>query len=115
MKRLIRKIARLLAVAYANRQYRKAVRIADGKYREMKQLYYVVISPVDSRRLIVTDRKTFRRIMADAGMKDSILSVRDGSFYHTADRGGKNALTSAETEARRRAFVNHIIYRAGLA
>lgn len=100
---------------YANRIYRKAVKQADRLHAERKERIYVASSIEDVRELVLYNRYKFRQIKNKLFIpKYYISNLKDGAWYYTADRGEKNGLTPVEKEARRLAFVRHVLHRAKL-
>lgn len=120
MKRLIKKAALFLVLYMARRRYSKAVRIAETNYKKRRTMWYVVLSPVDNVRLVVLDRKNYRKIRVRNGLsmydreKYGMAAVKCGCFYHTADAGGCRRMSDAETDARRLAYLRYSVISAGL-
>lgn len=115
MKKFFRKIAGFIVTVYANRIYRKAVKEADKVHKERGEMIYVASSISDVREIVIYNRYKFRamkhRLMIP---KFYINNLKDGAWYHTADRGEKNGLSEQEKEIRRLAFVKHVLHRAKL-
>ena len=115
MKKFFRRIAGYIVTIYANRIYRKAVKQADKIHEERGEMIYVASSIEDVRELVIYNRYKFRKMKHRLFIpKFYISNLRSGAWYPTADRGGKNGLSEAEKEARRLAFVNHVLHRAKL-
>lgn len=115
MKKFFRKIAGYIVTIYANRLYRKAVKEADRVHEERKEMIYVASSIEDVRELVIYNRYKFRQMKYRLFIpRYYICNLKDGAWYHTADRGGKNGLTPCEKEARRLAFVKHVLHKAKL-
>lgn len=115
MKKFFRKIARYIVTIYANRIYRKGVKIADKRHKTEKEMIYLASSMVDIRELVTLNRRQFRYMKKRLFIpKHFICNLKTGSWYHTADRSGKGGLTEQEKEIRRLAFVRHILHRANL-
>ena len=114
MKKIFRRIAGYFVTVYANKLYRKAVKEADLAHVEKGSRVYVVSSWGDISKLVILDRDNFRRMKRELNLKDSVSSLMEGAWYYTADRAGKNGLPEADMEARRLAFVRHLLGRAGL-
>lgn len=116
MKNPFKRIAAFLVTAYANRIYRKRVKLADKLHEELKWRMYVCM-PFGGSNLIIMDRKGFRKAKRLRHIYDptvSTLNLQDGSYYYTADRGGNGAMSPREKELRRLAFVNYMLRRAKL-
>lgn len=115
MKKFFKKIAGYLVTVYANRLYRKAVLEADKVHAERKERIYVASSIEDVRELVIYNRYKFRQMKKRLFIPKYYIShLKDGAWYYTADRSGKNGLTPEEKEVRRLAFVRHVLHRAKL-
>ena len=115
MKKFFRKLAGYLVTIYANRIYCKAVKEAERVHAERGERIYVASSIEDVRELVIYNRYKFRQMKKRLFIpKFYISNLKDGAWYYTADRSGANGLGEAEKEARRLAFVRHVLYRAKL-
>lgn len=120
MKRIndfFRRLAGMVVTYQANRIYRKAKKTADIRHEREHTMIYVALSPLDRRKLDTFNRKQFRAIKELMKRRDprySVVMMKDGAFYHTADRGENNGLTEKEQEARRLAFVRYNLQMAKL-
>lgn len=115
MKKFFRKIAGYIVTIYANRIYRKAVKEADRVHAERGEMIYVASSIEDVRELVIYNRYKFRQMKKRLFIpKFYISNLKDGAWYFTPDRSGKNGLTEQEKEVRRLAFVQHVLHRAKL-
>ena len=115
MKKFFRKLAACVVTIYANRIYRKAVKIADQRHEKEKEMIYVASSLSDVRVLTTYNRKQFREMKNRLFIpKHHICHLKSGAWYHTADRGCIRGLSKMEKEARRLAFVRHVLDRAAL-
>lgn len=87
---------------YAFLQYRYAVRKADKAHLQDRTRFYVMPNAKGKIRLIVTDRKNFRRLrmkhyVNNAMMMDDVMSR---CFYYTPDASGKGAITDTVRTAK---------------
>lgn len=115
MKKFFRSIAKYVVTLYANRIYCKAVKVADKRHEIEKEMIYVASSLADFRELNTYNRRQFRLMKNRLFIpKHYICNLKNGAWYHTADRGGKNGLSPQEKEIRRLAFVRHLLHRAKL-
>lgn len=114
MKKLFKKLAKYVVAAYANRLYKKAVRLADKRHDQEKTMIYVVSGLAGKSSLACCNRAEFRAVKEKLHIKDSVPSLKAGSWYHTADAIGRNGLAPIDKEARKRAFVRMVIAMAGL-
>lgn len=115
MKKFFRKIARYVVTVYANRIYRKGVKVADKRHETEKEMIYLASGMADVRELVTLNRRQFRYIKNKLFIpKHYICNLKGGAWYHTADRSGQRGLTEQEKEVRRLAFVRHVLHRAQL-
>ena len=118
MKKLFRRLAGYVVTMYANHIYRKAVKEAEKVHAERKERIYVASSISNVNELILYNRYKFRqmknKLEIPQGRKYYIDNLKDGAWYYTADRAEKNGLSEIEKEARRLAFVRHVLHRAKL-
>ena len=114
MKKLFKRLAKYVVAAYANRLYRKAVKLADSRHAQERTMIYVVSGLAGDTSLACCNRAEFRAVKEKLHIKDSVSSLKAGSWYHTADAIGRNSLAPIDKEARKRAFVRMVIERAGL-
>lgn len=116
MKKIFKRLAGYLVTAYANRIYRKAVKIADQRHEKENTMIYVISSYFDESRLVTYNRKQFRSTKEFLKMRqERVASMKAGSWYHTGDAIGRNGLSPQEKEARRLAFVRALLKKAKLA
>lgn len=116
MKKFFRKLAGYVVTAYANRLYRKAVRIADKRHQEEKTMIYVIPSLFDPSRLVTCNRKEFRMVKEKLRIRSQkVEHLKEGSYYYTPDAIGCNGIKPIDKEARRLAFVRLILRKARLA
>ena len=115
MKKFFRRLAGYIVTIYANRIYRKAVAEADKLHEARRERFYVASSIEDVRELVIYNRYKFRQMKNRLFIpKYYISNLKDGAWYYTADRGEQNGLAPVEKEARRLAFVRHVLHRAKL-
>lgn len=128
IKKLARKIAALIVTYYYNRIYKKAVAEADRRHKEEGGMMYVVDHFVKGQTLSIIDRAGFRKMKHDAQRTNKLAPnwlqyfspeyntqlIKDGSWYHTADRSENNGLSKVDIEARKTVFVKIGLQRAKL-
>lgn len=115
MKKIFKKFAGYLVTAYASRLYKKAVKIADQRHASEKTTIYVISSYTDESKLVTYNRKQFRAAKEFLKLRsEKISSMKQGSWYHTADAIERNGLSANDREARRLAFIRMILAKAGL-
>lgn len=115
MKKIFKRLASYVVTAYANRLYKKAVKIADERHENEKTTIYVISSYSDPSVLETYNRDQFRKVKKHFNLRtENMEKVRNGSWYHTADAGERNGLADVDKEARRLAFIRMILDRANL-
>ena len=115
MKKFFKKIAGYFVTIYANKLYQKAVKEAEKVHAELGERIYVASSLSDISKLVILNRDKFRKMKRSLFIqKHYISNLMEGAWYYTADRSGKNGLAPADKEARRIAFINHLLERAKL-
>ena len=87
---------------YAFLQYRRAVQMADKAHEENGARFYVMPNARGKIRLIVTDRKNFRRLRMKHYIDSNVKmeDVLQHCFYYTPYASGDGAITEAETSAK---------------
>lgn len=116
MKQFFRKLAGYVVTAYANRLYRKAVKIADKRHKQEKTMIYVISSYFNPSHLVTYNRKEFRETKEFLKIRDQkIENLKKGSWYHTPDAIGCNGILAIDMEARRLAFARMLLKRANLS
>lgn len=116
MKNFFKKLAKYVVAAYANRLYRKAVKIADKRHEQERTTIYVLSSFRNSSHLTTCNRTEFRRMkMACHIYFHHIDKLKEGCWYHTGDARERNGMNAADKEARRIAFMRMMLKRAKLA
>jgi hypothetical protein len=112
---IFKKIARFFTVAYANRQYRLAVKLADKKHKENNDRYFVVIIPNSKVGLSVITRTDFRKFRNKGRFTTTYAQMKKATIYHTPDRAELNAMSKEEIELRRLSFIRFVLLNAKLA
>lgn len=112
MKRFFKTIFRAPAVffvtLYAKFIYNQGKRAADHRHKEEKCAIYLAADSFDPRRMVTYRKEEFKFEKRVYGYKARLLTMntlRKGCFYCTPDGYGNNALTPAQIEMRRRAFI----------
>lgn len=118
IKAFIRRMAIYVVTTYANRIYRKAVDAAEKRHESEKEMIYVSNGAITASSLVTYNRKEFRRAKRILKIYDNkqynIPALKKSSWYHTANRDGKDAMTAREKELRRLAFVKNLLQQAKL-
>lgn len=115
MRKFLKKLAGYVVTAYANRLYRKAVKIADKRHKEEGTMIYVISSFYNPSYLVTYNRRQFRAAKEFLKLRsEKIASMKAGSWYYTPDAIGRNGISDKDREARRLAFVSMILTRAKL-
>ena len=130
IREFAKRLAKYLVTYYYNRCYNKAVAQADRRHDEEGEMMYVVDHLVKDQTLTVINRAQFRRMKHDMqkiGFRHKVENwqmywseqygtgiLKDGAWYHTADRSGQNGLSEVDREARRLFFIRVGLFRAKL-
>lgn len=117
MKKWFRKLAVMVVTIYANYLYRKAVRIADKRHAQEKQMIYVASKNFHPDYLTTYDRARFKREKKVFGFHARLLTLqtlKNGCYYHTPDRAGNQAMSEREKERRRLYFIRERLIKARL-
>lgn len=103
-----------VVTAYANRLYKKAVKIANERHEAEHTMIYVISSYANPSQLVTYNRRQFRAAKEFLKLRsEKVANMKAGSWYHTPDAIGRDGLSRKEQEARRLAFVRMILARAG--
>lgn len=123
-RRLFRRPAVWLVKKWAGLAYAKGVRAAEQRHRDEVRRTNVgaciVYLAADSWRpdhLITYTKaqfKTEKRVYGRAAQLLTMMTLRRGCYYHTADRWGRNSLTPKEKERRKQAFIKERLQLAKL-
>ncbi|MBR5660573.1 MAG: hypothetical protein IKW99_03390 [Bacteroidales bacterium] len=116
-KRLFRRPAILLVTAWANRAYRQGVKAAEERRKRERTTVYLAAAAFRPDRLVTYTRETFRVQKRVFGYKARLLTVntlRQGCYYHTANKHGLEGMPEREREVRRKAFIRERLRLAGL-
>lgn len=127
-KRLFRRPAILLVTIWANRAYRQGVKAAEARrlqeIRSSKDLratgncmIYLAANSFRPDHLVTYNKRQFKAEKRVYGMAARLLTMntlKNGCYYHTADRWGENGMGERDREIRRRAFIKERLSLAGL-
>lgn len=112
---IFKRIARFFTVAYANRQYNKAVRLANELHEKNKDRYFVTISPMSKSGLRIMTRNEYRKFRNKGRFTAKYAQMKRATVYHTPDRVGEHYMTLQEIEKKRLAFLKYVLINAKLA
>jgi hypothetical protein len=113
MKKIIKTIRTWFVIAYANYHYKKNVRTADKLNRKHHTRFYVALNG-NKKSLFILSRKGFRHLKNELSptSKDSVLKLKEGSYYYTGNAIGADTMPPLEKEARRLAFIKLILEKS---
>lgn len=126
IKRIIRKLAIIVVSLWARLAYNKGVLAAEGRrVREMGKprhisgncMVYLACNSFRQDRLVTYTKRQFKLEKKVFGVAARILTMntlKQGCYYYTADRWGKNGIDEREKMIRRKAFVKERLRLAGL-
>lgn len=114
---IFKKLAVVLVTIYGNSIYKKAVRAADERYEREHTMIYVASKTFHPDRLTTYNRNKFKAEKEVFGYHARLLtlvSLKNGCYYHTPDRAGNQAMTKEEKEKRRLYFIRERLQMAKL-
>ena len=117
MKKFFRKLASYCVTVYANRRFRKAMKVANSWYEHTKKRYYVITDPRNDSRLVALTSKDFFKIRRDLGIPSKQLPLavlKKRCWYYTPNENGRDLIPARELVIRRLAFVKDRLEAAGL-
>lgn len=117
MNKFFKKVARRVVAIYANRIYRKAVKVANSWYEGTGKRYFVITDPLNESRLVALDTKGFLKLRHDLGIssKDcTVAFLKNTCWYYTPNEKGKDRIEPRELVRRRLAFVRDRLEAAKL-
>ena len=117
MKKYFKKLAALCVTAYAKRIYKQAVDLAELKYKEYPDMYFIIDDPRGNGKLMCIDVGQFLELRHRYNIpskKLPISSLKKGCWYHTKSKNGKDALLQSEIDRRMHAFIRDALHRAKL-
>lgn len=107
-----------VVTAYANRIYRKAVKVADKRHEKEKEMIYVANGALNASVLRTYNRKEFRRAKRILHIYDNkqfnLSAMKKAAWYYTANRLEQDAMAARDKELRRLAFVKSLLVNAKL-
>lgn len=114
---IIKKIGIWVVTYYANRLYRKAVKNADKRHEQEREMIYVTSNLLDAQQLITCNRAQYREMKrmshADRYGKYPIeLLKEDGCWYHTGNRLDQDTMPEHTKELKRLAFVKMLLKKS---
>ena len=116
-KRLFRLPAVFLVTLWARRAYDQGVKAAEERRKRERTIVYLAPNTFRPDRLVTYTRETFRVQKKVFGYKARLLTMntlRNGCYYHTADKYGNHPMTRRERDVRRSAFVRERLRLARL-
>lgn len=118
MRKKLRKLAIYVVTAYARYLFRKAKEKADRMYESNHQMYYVASQVFSPNTLTIYDRQRFKRERACFGYYHirliTLVSLKQGCYYHTPDKAGNQAMSEKDIDIRRRYFIHERLEKAKL-
>lgn len=117
MKKIFRKMARRLVTIYANRTFRKAIKVAESWHEGTHNKYFVITDPRDESKLVALDSRSFLKLRHDLGIKSkdcTLAMLKATCWYYTANANGKDKIPAKDLVVRRLAFVRDRIKAANL-
>lgn len=110
-------LAIYFVTAYAKYLYRRAVERADAMYARNPQMYYVASQVFHPDRLTIYDRDRFKaekHAFGCATRITTLITLKNGCYYHTPDVAGNQKMSEREKERRRKYFIYERLQAAKL-
>lgn len=118
MKKFFQRIAAFFVLLYAKRIYDRAVKTADNRHKKERGMIYVASETFHPDHLTTYDRRRFKiekRVYGECARLLTLQTLKNGCWYHTPDTAGNQAMSAAEIEKRRKAFMRERLAAAGLS
>ena len=121
LKKLFRKPAIFFVTLWARMAYNQGVRLAEERWKntkpETRRTIYLVEDPFRPGHLTTMNKEQFKVGKKMFGFHARLLTMntlRNGSYYYTADKYGNNRIPEEEKEIRRSAFIEERLRNAKL-
>lgn len=117
MKNPFKRLAALCVTAYAKKIYDQAVELAESKYNDHPDMYYVITDPANEKRLIVINKNDFLEMRHKLGIPSkelTLTAVKNRCWYHTKSKVGLDALDFRDLTVRKLAFCRELLMKAKL-
>lgn len=117
MNNPFKKLAALCVTAYAKKIYNQAVRVAEDRYNEHPDMYYVITDPSNPKRLMCINTAQFLDLRHKYHVPSKSLPVSrliNQCWYHTKSKTGKNPLQDRDIMIRKLVFVRELLTNAKL-
>ena len=120
-KKLTRRLSVFLVTLWARRTYNQGVRLAELRWKQTppseRRTIYLAANSFRPDHLVTYDKTQFKTEKRAYGVQARLLTMntlKQGCYYYTADRFGKNGMDPKEKEIRRRAFIQQRLRMARL-
>lgn len=115
---IFKKLSTRVVTFYANYLFNKAKKKADALHEENKEMYYVASKVFHPNTLTIYNRRRFKIEKEAFGHHHTrcltLVSLKNGCYYHTPDRAGNQAMTQKEIDRRRKFFIRERLVKAKL-
>lgn len=118
MKNPFKKLAALCVTAYAKKIYEQAVELAEDKYKEHPDMYFVITDPAHPKKLMCINMKQFLDLRHRYHIPSKALTVatlKNQCWYRTKSKTGVDAMSFQDITVRKLAFCRELLKRAKLA
>lgn len=107
-KNIIQRIKAFFILLKADRELRRAIRLADEKYHQNGRRYYVIPNTRhELKAYSYADIKRMRRAGLFSTHATQTAFLHE-SFYYTPDQFGTGSLTPMQRKQKRRAWLNYV-------
>lgn len=117
MKKYFKKLAALCVTAYANKIYSQATALAEGKYLEHPDMYFVITDPANPKGLMCINKDQFLDLRHRYHIPSKALTIqtlKNQCWYHTLSKTGLDGMTKEDIEVRMAAFRKMLLEKAKL-
>lgn len=107
-KRIFRRPAVILVTLWARLIYNYGVRMADEAHKRSRNMTFLAADNFRPGMLTVYDKHRFKLEKKVYGYHARLLTMvtlKNGCYYHTCDRFGKNGMSEKDKDIRRRYFI----------
>jgi len=112
-----RRLAVIVVTAWADKLFRDGVAMADKRHKAEGDTIYLAARLFRTDLMTTYNRDEFRAFKRACGQKARLMTtttLKNGCYYHTADKAGNNAMSERDKEIRRRFFIKERLTLAKL-
>lgn len=115
---IFKRLAVKVVTLYAKFLFKRAKEKADQLYEKNHEMYYVASQVFHPDTLTIYNRKRFKIEKEVFGYYHTrcltLVSLKNGCYYHTPDKAGNQAMSQKEIERRKQYFIKERLHKAKL-